>query len=137
MPAIRAGTMALMGAAAIEGVERVVRSQPQGHSRSVDLATVWLHCHGGIAAFDDGSTGRGTGGGWGVDERVGAAEGGRQAAPKAEKEPFYWESAPRGILGRWGHVTTPQNMFGWFFRPLCVIMAYGLGVGRLGASGGQ
>jgi hypothetical protein len=134
--AIRAGTMALIGAAAVEGVEWVVRSQPQGRSRSVDLATVWLHYDGGIAVFDAGSTGRGTGGGWGVDERVGAAEGGRQAAPKAEKAPF-WEWAHPGIFGRWGHVTSPQNIFGWLFRHLCVTMVYGLGLGRLGASGGR
>jgi len=69
VPTIRAGTMALLGAAAGEGVERVVRSQSQGRRRSVDLATVWLHYDGGIAAFDAGSTGRSTGGGWGVDER--------------------------------------------------------------------
>ena len=59
VPVIRAGTMALLGAAAGEGVERVVRSQSQGRRRSVDLATVWLHYDGGIAAFDAGSTGRG------------------------------------------------------------------------------
>jgi len=44
--AIRSGTMALLGAAAGEGVEWVVRSQPQGRRRSVDLATVWLHYDG-------------------------------------------------------------------------------------------
>ena len=43
VPAIRAGTMALLGAAAGEGVERVVRSQSQGRRRSVDLTTVWLN----------------------------------------------------------------------------------------------
>ena len=95
--AIRSGTMALLGAAAGEGVEWVVRSQPQGRRRSVNLATVWLHYDGGIAVIDAGSTGRGMGGGWGVGERIGAAEGGRQAAPKAEKRPF-GESAPPGIL---------------------------------------
>jgi len=114
VPAIRAGTMALLGAAAGEGVERVVRSQPQGRRRSVDLGTVWLHYDGGIAAFDAGSTGRGTGGGWGVGERIGAAEGGRQAAPKADKKPF-WGSPPPGIFFRLGHVTRPQNIFGWVF----------------------
>jgi len=88
VPAIQSGTMAVLGAAAGEGVERVVRSQSQGRRRSVDLATVWLHDDGGIAVFDAGSTGRGTGGGWGVGERMGATEGGRQAAPKAEKQPF-------------------------------------------------
>jgi len=61
VPAIPAGTMALLGAAAGEGVERVVRSRSQGRRRSVDLATVWLHYDGGIAAFDAGSTGRGMG----------------------------------------------------------------------------
>jgi len=54
----------------------------------VDLATVWLHYNGGIAAFDAGSTGSGSGGGWGVDERIGAAECFSQAPPKAEKQPF-------------------------------------------------
>ena len=64
VPAIQSGTMAVLGAAAGEGVERVVRSQSQGRRRSVDLATVWLHYDdGGIAVFDAGSTGRGTGGG--------------------------------------------------------------------------
>jgi len=122
VPAIRAGTMALLGAAAGEGVERVVRSQLQGRRRSVDLGTVWLHYDGGIAAFDAGSTGRGTEGGWGVGERIGAAEGGRQAAPKAEKKPF-GGSAPPGIFCRLGHVTRPQNILsskspehtGWVF----------------------
>ena len=47
-----------------------------------------------------------------MDERIGAAEGGRRAAPKAEKKPF-WGSAPPGIFLRWGHVTRPQNIFGW------------------------
>jgi len=115
VPAIWAGTMALLGAVAGEGVERVVRSQSQqGRRRSVDLATVWLHYNGGIAAFDAGSTGRGTGGGWGVGERIGAAKGGRQAAPKAENTPF-WGSAPHGIFLYWGHVTRPQTIFGWLF----------------------
>ena len=64
VPAIQSGTMVVLGAAAGEGVERVVRSQSQGRRRSVDLATVWLHYDdGGIAVFDAGSTGRGTGGG--------------------------------------------------------------------------
>ena len=99
VPAIQAGTMALLGAAAGEGVEQVVRSQSQGRRRSVDLGTVWLHYDGGIAAFDAGSTGRDTGGGWGVDERIGAAERDRQAAPKAEKPPF-GGSAPPGIFSR-------------------------------------
>ena len=63
VPAIRSGTMALLGEAAGERVERVVRSQPQGRRRSVDLVTIWLHYDGGIAAFDTGSTGRGAGGG--------------------------------------------------------------------------
>jgi len=107
VPAIWAGTMALLGAVAGEGVERVVRSQSQGRRRSVDLATVWLH----YKAFDAGSTGSGTGGGWGVGERIGAAKGGRQAAPKAENTPF-WGSAPHGIFCRWGHVTRPQTIFG-------------------------
>ena len=133
VPAIQAGTMALLGAAAGEGVERVVRSQSQGRRRSVDLATVWLHYDGGIAACDAGSTGRGTGGGWGVDERIGAAEGDRQAAPKAEKQPF-GGSPPPSIFSRWGHVTRPHNIIGWLFRPLCVTMADGLRMSRLGAS---
>ena len=48
--------------------------------------------------FDAGSTSRGAGGGWGVGERIGAySEGGRQAAPKAEKMPF-GGSAPTGIF---------------------------------------
>jgi len=136
VPAIRSGTMALLGEAAGERVERVVRSQPQGRRRSVDLATVWLHYDGGIAVFDAVSTGRGMEGGWGMGERIGAAEGGRQAAPKAEKRPF-GGSAPPSIFCRWGHVTRPQNIFGWVFRPLCVTMTYGLGVGRLGASGAR
>jgi len=38
VPAIPTGTMALLGAAVGEGVERVVRSQSQGRRRSVDLA---------------------------------------------------------------------------------------------------
>jgi len=38
-------------------------------------------------------------GGWGVGERIGASEGGRQAAPKAENMPF-WGSAPTGIFCR-------------------------------------
>jgi len=89
VPAIQAGTMALLGEVVGEGVEQVVRSQPQGRRRSVDLGTVWAHHYDGvIAVFDAGSTGRGTGGGWGVGERIGAAEGGRQAAPKAEKTLF-------------------------------------------------
>ena len=41
--AIQASAMALLGAAAGEGVERVVWSQSQGRRRSVDLTTVWLH----------------------------------------------------------------------------------------------
>ena len=85
VPAIQAGTMALLGELVGEGVERVVRSQPQGRRRSVDLGTVWHQYDGGIAIFDAGSTGWGTGGGWGVSGRIGAAEGGRQAAPKVEK----------------------------------------------------
>jgi len=97
VPAIWSGTMALLGEAVGERVERVVRSQPQGRRRSVDLATVWLHYDGGIAVFDAVSTGRGMGGGWGMGERIGAAEGGRQAAPKAEKRPF-WGSAPPVFL---------------------------------------
>jgi len=36
VPAIRSGTMALLGAAAGEGVERVVRSQPQTKRRFGD-----------------------------------------------------------------------------------------------------
>jgi len=59
-----------------------------GRRRSVDLATVWLHYDGGIAAFDAGSTGRGTGCGWGVGGHIGAAERGRRAFPKAEKTLF-------------------------------------------------
>jgi len=114
VPAIPAGTMALLGAAAGGRDERVVRSQSQGHRRSVDLATVWLHYDGGIAAFDAGSTGSGTGGGWSVDERIGAVEGDRQAAPKAEKQPF-WESPPPGTFSHWGHVTRPHNSIGWLF----------------------
>ena len=114
VPAIQAGTMALLGEVVGEGVERVVRSQPQGRRRSVDLGTVWLHYDGGIAIFDAGSTGRGTGGGWGVGGRIGAAEGGRQAAPKAEKT-LFGGSAPHGIFSRWGHVTRPHTIFGWLF----------------------
>jgi len=94
VPAIPTGTMALLGAAVGEGVERVVRSQSQGRRRSVDLAAVWLHYDGGITAFDAGSTGRGTGRSWGVDGRIGAAEGGRRAAPKADKKPFWGRPPP-------------------------------------------
>jgi len=97
VPAIRSGTMALLGEAAGERVERVVRSQPQGRRRSVDLATVWLHYDGGIAVFDAVSTGRGMGSRWGMGERIGAAVGGRQVAPKAEKRPF-WGSPPPVFL---------------------------------------
>jgi len=97
VPAIRSGTMALLGEAAGERVERIVWSQLQGRRQSVDLATVWLYYDGGIAVFDAVSTGRGMWGGWGMGERIRAAEGGRQAAPKAEKRPF-WESPPPGNL---------------------------------------
>ena len=31
-------------------------------------------------------------------------------------------------------MTSHQNIFGWVFRPLCVDMAYGLRMSRLGAS---
>jgi len=41
--AIQASAMALLGAAAGEGVDWVVWSQSQGRRRSVDLTTVWLH----------------------------------------------------------------------------------------------
>ena len=34
-------------------------------------------------------------------------------------------------------MTRPHNIFGWLFRPLCVTMAYGLRMDRLGASGGR
>jgi len=98
----------LLGAAAGEGVERVVRSQSQGRRRSVDLATVWLHYDGGITAFDAGSTGRGTGGGWGVSGRIGAAEGGRRAAPKAEKKPFWGSAPPRYFLPLGSRDQTPE-----------------------------
>ena len=97
VPAIPTGTMALLGAAVDEGVERVVWLQSQGRRRSVDLATVWLHYDSGITTFDAGSTGRGTGCGWSVGGRIGAAKGGRKAAPKAEKKPF-WGSPPPGIF---------------------------------------
>jgi len=73
--------------------------------------TVWLHYVGGIAAFDAGSTGRGTKGGWGVDGRIGAAEGDRQAAPTVEKQPF-GGSAPPGIFSRRSHVARPHNIIG-------------------------
>jgi len=68
-------------------------------SVDLDLATVWLHYDSGITVFDAGSTGRGMGGGWGVGEciDIGAAEGGRQAAPKADKRPF-GESAPPPVV---------------------------------------
>jgi len=68
-----------------------------------------------------------------VGERIGAAEGGRQTAPKAEKKPFWGSAPPPGIFCRWGHVTGPQNIFGWVLRPLCVDMAYGFRMSRLGA----
>jgi len=68
-----------------------------------------------------------------VGERIGAAEGDCQAAPKAEKQPFLG-SAPSGIFCRLGHVTRLHNIIGWLFRPLCVTMAYGLRMSRLGAS---
>ena len=68
-----------------------------------------------------------------MDGRIGAAEGDRQAAPTAEKQPF-WVSAPPGIFSRWGHVTRPHNIIGWLFRPLCVTIAYGLRMSRLGVS---
>ena len=137
VPAILVGTMALLGEAAGVRVERVVRSQPQGRRRSVDLATVWLHYDGRIAVFDTVSTGRGMGGGWGIGERIGAAEGGRQAAPKAREKAFLGVGPPPGIFSRWGHVTSPQNIFGWVFRPLCVTMTYVFGVGRFRASGAR
>ena len=41
--AIQASAMALLGAAAGEGVDWVVWSQSQGRRRSVDLTTVWLN----------------------------------------------------------------------------------------------
>jgi len=91
------------------------RSCRAADERSVDLATVWLRYDGGIAVFDAVLTGRaGMGGGWGMGERIGAAEGGRQAAPKAkaEKGPF-GGSAPPGIFSHWGHVTRPQTEYFW------------------------
>jgi len=133
VPAIQAGTMAVLGAVAGEGVEQVVRSQSQGRRRSVNLGTVWLHYDGGIAAFAAGLTGKGTKGGWGVDGRIGAAEGDRQAAPTAEKQHF-GGSAPPGIFSRWGHVTRPHNIIGWLIRRLCVTIAYGLRMSRFGVS---
>ena len=42
--------------------------------------------------------------------------------------------APPGIFSRWGHVTRPHNIIGWLFRPLCVTIAYGLRMSRLGVS---
>jgi len=71
-----------------------------------------------------------------MGKRIGAAEGDRQAAPKAEKKPF-WGSPPPGTFSHWGHVTRRQNIFCWVFRSLCMTMTYGLGVGRLGASGAR
>ena len=68
--------------------------------------------------------------------RIGAAEGGRRAAPKAEK-PLFGGSPPPSIFFHWGHVTRPHNIFSWVFRLLCVTMTYGLGVGRSGASGAR
>jgi len=52
MLVIQAGTIALLGAAAGEGVGRVVQSWLQSRRRNIDLATVWLHYDGGIASFD-------------------------------------------------------------------------------------
>jgi len=68
-----------------------------------------------------------------VGERIGATEGGRQAAPKAEKQPLGGRPPP-GIFSHWGHVTRSHNIIGWLFRPLCVTMAYGLRMSFLGAS---
>ena len=107
VPAIQAGTMALLGELVGEGVERVVRSQPQGRRRSIDLGTVWHQHDGGIAVFDAGSTGRGTGGGWVVGGRIGTAEGGRQAAPKAEKTLFGGRPPP-GIFPLGSRDQTPE-----------------------------
>ena len=68
-----------------------------------------------------------------MGERIGAAGGDRQAAPKAEKQPF-GGSAPSGIFCRWGHVTRPHDIIRWLFRPLCVTMPYRLRMSRLEAS---
>ena len=135
VPAIQAGTMALLGAAAGEGVERVVRSLSQGRRRSVDLATVWLHYDCGIAACDAGSTDRGTGGGWGVD---GASWPRRETARQLPRprNSLLGGAPPPSMFSRWGHVTRLHNIIGWLFRPLCVTMAYGLRMSRLGASEG-
>ena len=117
VPAIWAGTMALLGAAAGEGVERVVRSQSQGRRRSVDLATVWLHYDGGIAAFDAGSTGRGTGGGWGVDNRAHRDCGGRPPGGSQGRETVLWGVAPPGIFCRWFTWPDPIILLAGYFDP--------------------
>jgi len=131
--AIQAGTVALIGAAAVEVVEWVVRWQPQGRSRSVDLAPA-----GSITTAESRSLTlagvRGVVGAWTSASGLRRVAATRLPRPRKSLFPF-WEWAHPGIFGRWGHVTSPQNMFGWLFRPLCVIMVYGLGVGRLGASG--
>jgi hypothetical protein len=112
-----------MGAAAPEGVERVEQSAGR---RSVDLATIWLLYGGGIAALGAGSAGQDT---WGVGpagESFGAASGGRQPAPKAERPTFM-----SFLVGPGVNVHLVPRQSGWLFRPLCMTMTYRLGVGRL------
>jgi len=119
--------------AAVPGeFERVEQSADR---RSVDLATVWLHYDGGIAALSAGSASqdawsvRLAGGGF-RGLRVGgfsAAHRGHQPAPNAER-PLFCVSFLLGPRSR-VNPQSPLTSRGGCFCPLCVAMIYGLGVG--------
>jgi hypothetical protein len=99
--------------------------------RAASAASIWRQSgsyDGVIVDFDAGSAGRGTGvvGAWTC------ASGLRREAARRLPRPRI-----RARVRTWCHVTSPYNIVGWLFHSLCVTMAPGLGVGRLGASGGR
>ena len=82
--AIRAGVLAATGAAVADESLGLLGRGRAGRSSILFLTTVGHQKDGGAAAFCAGSAGKGAWGVWGVDDRLGAAIRGRQAASKAD-----------------------------------------------------
>ena len=110
VPAIPTGTMALLGAAVGEGVERVVRSQLQ----AADAASIWRPS-GSITMVESRPLTlarlagvRGVVGAWAGTSGLRREAAGRFPRPRKR---FLGVGAPRFFLPL-GHVTRLQNIFG-------------------------
>ena len=130
--------MAATGAAVADKSLGLLGRGRAGRSSIFFLATVGHQKDGGAAAFCAGPAGKGAWDVWGVDDCLGAAIGGRQAASKADTALFlsFLGGVPNVLfVSINGRVTQPQHVLIRLSWSLCKPLTYSLDMSYLEASG--